>query len=102
MNTYKKFWKKKQTKPNKNGMSVIYYKFTRHFYKTKKEAVTSLNSLLSEKLDYYTIFKVDKNGIKFTLLPSDHAGNIHYSYLTGLNIIHAVRTTPICILGKGR
>lgn len=98
MNTYKKFWKKKQTKPNKNGMSVIYYKFVRHFYKTKEEAVASLNSLLRDKLDYYIIFKVDKDGIKFTFLPSDYAGNVHYSYLTGLNIIRAVRATTVHIL----
>lgn len=78
-------------------MSVIYYKFARHFYKTKEEAVASLNSLLRDKLDYYTIFKVDKDGIKFTFLPSDYAGNVHYSYLTGLNIICAVKALPTVI-----
>jgi len=92
MKIHNKFWKKRQTRPSKNGMRLTYYRFVPHFYDTLDEAKVALDSLLEEKLEYYTVFKVDKGEVKFTFLPSDWNGCVHHSYLTGLNIIRAVKT----------
>ena len=93
---YKKYWTEKWTPRSKNGMSVKYFTFNKHYFKTIKEAREEILKLGSRNGTYYAILKVMKDGGEvFTFVSADcNSSILRPADLEGLNIVKFMGSFP--------
>lgn len=93
---YEKYWTEKWTPRSKNGMSLRYYDFKKHYFDTAQEAAAEAEKLRAYHIRYFAIFKVKKDDKEvFTFVSTDCNGAIlRPGDLVGLHIVEYIERVP--------